>query len=117
LCSRLAWGLVCCGRPMISNGLLAQAVHNARINVACLHPLAAAGMPIIACEPSCILTIKDDYPALLQGEERWQAETVAAQCFTFEEFVESRLAISGFPTLRFKTGPKKILVQGHCHQR
>ena len=50
-----------------------------------LYPWAAAGKPIIACEPSCILTIKDDYPALLRGELRRQAEVVAAACLTFEE--------------------------------
>src|SRR6266705_2500319 len=27
-------------------------------------------LPILACEPSCILTIKDDYSALLHGDER-----------------------------------------------
>src|SRR5262249_41034592 len=97
--------------------------------------------PIIACEPSCILTIKDDYPALLRGEERAKAETVAAMCITFEEFLDSALAnttqagplgaggIAGASAgpqgaglgstgqLRFKQGPKKILVQAHCHQR
>ena len=60
-------GLTCCGRPYISNGMLDQAVTAARHNVERLYPLAADGMPIIACEPSCILTIKDDYPALLPG--------------------------------------------------
>ncbi len=60
--------LVCCGRPLISAGMLDQAVRQARQNVALLHPWAAEGKPITACEPSCILTIKDDYPALLRGE-------------------------------------------------
>jgi Fe-S oxidoreductase len=114
--SRVAWGLVCCGRPMISNGLLTQATEHAAINVERLYPLAAAEVPIVACEPSCILTIKDDYPALLQGEERRRAEIVAAQCYTFEEFVESRFAeLAGEDP--FIAGPKRILVQGHCHQR
>src|SRR5262249_55050217 len=69
--------LDCCGRPLISNGLLSQAVENARSNVEHLYPWATEGRPIIACEPSCILTIKDDYPALLQGEMRHKAEVVA----------------------------------------
>jgi FAD/FMN-containing dehydrogenase/Fe-S oxidoreductase len=78
-------GLRCCGRPLISNGLLREAVACAEYNVARLYPLAATGMPITTCEPSCILTIKDDYPALLRGERRQQAETIAAACATFEE--------------------------------
>ena len=50
----------------------------------------ARGGPIIACEPSCILTIRDDYPALLKGELRSQAEIVANACLTFEEFLRLR---------------------------
>ncbi|HZT83414.1 MAG TPA: FAD-linked oxidase C-terminal domain-containing protein, partial [Gemmataceae bacterium] len=116
-------GLRCCGRPFISNGMLTQAVRDANRNVERLHPWAAAGKPIIACEPSCILTLKDDYPALLRGEMRRKAEVVAAMCQTFEEFAESALASRGCQPpedglLRGLTPPaRRILVQGHCHQR
>jgi FAD/FMN-containing dehydrogenase/Fe-S oxidoreductase len=112
--------LRCCGRPQISNGLLDEAVANARHNVARLHEWARAGYAIVACEPSCLLTIKDDYPALLRGAERAQAETVAAACLTFEECLESLLARAeneGRAGLAFRAGPKRVLVQGHCHQR
>src|SRR5205823_12961573 len=72
--------LLCCGRPLISNGLLDEAVRHARHNVTRLSAWAADGNPITACEPSCILTIKDDYPALLRGAERRHAEMVANRC-------------------------------------
>jgi FAD/FMN-containing dehydrogenase/Fe-S oxidoreductase len=108
--------LRCCGRPMISNGMLDAALVNARHNVEVLDYWAQTGAPIVACEPSCILTIKDDYPALLQGELRQKARALAEQCFTFEEFMEQRLAETTPPTA-FHAGPKRILVQGHCHQR
>jgi len=131
----------CCGRPLISNGLLPQAAANAAFNVEQIFGQAAKGRPVIACEPSCILTIKDDYPALLQGELRKKAEVVAAACQTFEEFMESILASRGRKSpgdgatrddgtggltsparqdarqVAFRSGPKKILVQPHCHQR
>jgi len=127
--------IICCGRPMISNGLLDKAVQLAGLNTNVLFSWAAAGKPIIACEPSCILTIKDDYPSLLKGEMGQKAETVAMSCFTFEEFLENALASGGSHSgisqkpsqtggltpparqVRFKPGPKKILVHGHCHQR
>jgi FAD/FMN-containing dehydrogenase/Fe-S oxidoreductase len=102
--------LGCCGRPLISSGFLDRAVKQARHNVECLYPWASAENTITACEPSCILTIKDDYPALLRGEERRQAEVVARMCLTFEE----QMVRVGLP---FRSGPKRILVQGHCHQR
>ncbi|HZV03823.1 MAG TPA: FAD-linked oxidase C-terminal domain-containing protein [Gemmataceae bacterium] len=102
--------LWCCGRPLISNGLLTQAVAHAENNVRTLYPWAAEGKPILACEPSCILTVKDDYPALLRGPLRRMAETIAAACWTFEEFLEPRFQPAG-------PGPQHILVQPHCHQR
>src|SRR5262249_41591848 len=107
-------GLRCCGRPLISNGLLSQAVEHARHNVERLFPWANTGTPIVACEPSCILTLKDDYPALLRGELRRQAEVVARACLTFEELLEALLAETK-PS--FPRRPGKVLVQGQCHQR
>src|SRR5262249_43554828 len=56
-------GLTCCGRPLISNGLLDEALERAETNVRVLYLWAAAGKFITACEPSCLLTLKDDYPA------------------------------------------------------
>jgi FAD/FMN-containing dehydrogenase/Fe-S oxidoreductase len=110
--------LVCCGRPAISNGLLDRAVQLARHNVRCLYPWAATGKPILACEPSCILTIRDDYPALLRGEERRRAETVAGACRTFEEFAEAFVNRGVGIFTRGRTPPaRRILVQAHCHQR
>jgi len=102
---------------MISNGLLDQAVANARHNVERLHEWALSGGSIIACEPSCILTIKDDYPALLKGGLRSQAEIVARACMTFEEFLVSILDDETSPRIGWKAGPRRMLVQGHCHQR
>jgi FAD/FMN-containing dehydrogenase/Fe-S oxidoreductase len=104
-------GLRCCGRPQISNGMLDRAVANARHNTLLLHEWASAGRPIVACEPSCLLTIKDDYPALLRGNEQAQAKTVAEACETFEEILGSA------NDLTFRKGPDRILVQAHCHQR
>ena len=106
LLQKLGWGVVirdgngkdrvrCCGRPLISNGLLNDAVTHVRHNVERLYAWAESGRPIIACEPSCLLTIKDDYPALLRGDERRRAETVASVCHTWEEFIDDALSQSG----------------------
>jgi Fe-S oxidoreductase len=98
--------------------MLDQAVMHAKRNVEQLYSWTQFHKeePIIACEPSCILTIKDDYPALLRGEERRKAEIVAAACQTFEDFLESAFR-NPQSAIQFRPGPKKILVQAHCHQR
>ena len=53
---------VCCGRPMVSSGMLDRAIENAKTNVAALIPHVEAGAKIVGCESSCILTLKDEYP-------------------------------------------------------
>jgi Fe-S oxidoreductase len=97
--------------------MLDQAVVIARHNVEQLYQWASQGKPIVTCEPSCILTIKDDYPALLRGADRAQAETVARACQTFEEHLNSLLGAKTDGSLRFKPVRRQILVQAHCHQR
>ncbi len=89
--------------------MLTEAVEHARFNVERLYPWAAEGNPIVACEPSCILTIKDDYPALLEGALRQKARVVAERCVTFEEHLEKA-------GITYRPGPKRVLFQGHCHQ-
>jgi len=106
----------CCGRPMISKGLLDEAKANARHNVAWLYPLAARGFRVIGCEPSCLLTFRDDYLDLLRGEERRQAKVVAGVCLLFEEFV-AEAAKDGRLALDLHGGPKRVLLHGHCHQK
>ncbi len=110
-------GLRCCGRPLISNGLLDEAVANARHNVELFHEWTRRGRPIVACEPSCILTIRDDYPALLRGEMRSKAESVAAACLTIEELLAPIVSGEGGGGLRWNSGARRILAHAHCHQR
>ncbi|MEW6637805.1 MAG: FAD-binding and (Fe-S)-binding domain-containing protein, partial [Actinomycetota bacterium] len=76
-------GVACCGRPMLSEGLVDDARENARRNVEALYPLAERGVPLVGLEPSCILTIRDDYEKLLPGDER--VAKVAAATRLFEE--------------------------------
>src|SRR5690606_6355632 len=58
---------VCCGRALISKGLLdaARARHEALIER--LAPAAARGAPIVGCEPSCVFTLTDELPSLARG--------------------------------------------------
>jgi FAD/FMN-containing dehydrogenase/Fe-S oxidoreductase len=110
--------LRCCGRPLISNGFLAEAVENARHNVEQLYPwlTASADRRFFVCEPSCAMTIKEDYPAMLRGNLRRQAVVVADRCTIFEELLGKWLALS-HKVAQFRPGPRRILVQIHCHQR
>ena len=106
---------VCCGRPLISKGLLDDARRLARRNTDALHSTAASGVPIVFLEPSCLSAVKEDAPALMRGQSQRRAETVANACVSFEEFVETRLAATDMAVL--SAGPSKVLLHGHCHQK
>jgi FAD/FMN-containing dehydrogenase/Fe-S oxidoreductase len=104
----------CCGRPMISKGLLKEAKSNAEHNIDLLAPYAEAGIPIIGTEPSCLLTLRDEYPELADDP---RAGIVAENSFLIEEFI-TQLLDEGKLALQFNGNkPAKVLVHGHCHQK
>jgi len=101
--------VVCCGRPMLSEGLVDEARKNARRNLDLLYPLVERGVPLVGLEPSCILTIRDDYGKLLPDNER--VERLAGATRLFEEAL---LALE--PELPLHEG-SPVLLHGHCHQK
>jgi FAD/FMN-containing dehydrogenase/Fe-S oxidoreductase len=103
----------CCGRPMISKGMIEEARANAIYNVNLLAPYAEQGVPIIGCEPSCILTLRDEYPDLVADA---RVQTVAAHSFMIEEFL-AQLHGRGELHIRFKEVKRQLLLHGHCHQK
>ncbi|HEY7520409.1 MAG TPA: FAD-linked oxidase C-terminal domain-containing protein [Methylomirabilota bacterium] len=102
----------CCGRPMISKGMLTEARDHARYNVARLHPYAARGVAIVGLEPSCLLTLRDEWVDLLRTDE---ARTVARQSALLEQFL-LRERERGLD-LPFARHGRQALLHGHCHQK
>jgi Fe-S oxidoreductase len=118
---RLGYGVtatanVCCGRPLISQGLLDEARMRARQNVVRLSAILQDDRPLLFFEPSCLSAIREDAPDLLRGDERRRAQTIAARSVLFEEWLEGE-ARSGRARLTLKPGPATVLVHGHCHQK
>jgi Fe-S oxidoreductase len=103
----------CCGRPMISKGMLSQAKENAAWNIRHLAPYAENGTPIVGLEPSCLLTLRDEYPEFVRTDA---AKMVAENSFLFEEFF-LREQKAGRLALESSGGGKKVLLHGHCHQK
>jgi Fe-S oxidoreductase len=102
----------CCGRPLISKGMLTEAREHAAWNVARLLPYAGRGVAIVGLEPSCLLTLKDEYVDLLRTDA---ARKVAEQAALLEQFLLRERA-RGL-TLAFKPGSREALLHGHCHQK
>ncbi len=102
---------------MISKGLLRTARARAERNVRTLLPYAAAGIPIVGCEPSCILTFRDEVPDLLPGED---TRMIAAQALLIDEFLARHAQAQGWPAPAAATAGRprpRVLFHGHCHQK
>ncbi len=104
----------CCGRPMISKGMLDQAKAHAEWNVARLHPWVARGASIIGLEPSCLLTLRDETVELVRTPE---ARQVAGACFLLEEFLLREKARGLTLPFRSDGARRRALLHGHCHQK
>jgi Fe-S oxidoreductase len=100
----------CCGRPLISQGLLSEARANAAQLVEALAPIAARGEPILFCEPSCLSVLKEDAADLLRGELQVKAREVAKLCQMFDQYAAGL-------DLTLREVPGRILLHGHCHQK
>jgi FAD/FMN-containing dehydrogenase/Fe-S oxidoreductase len=100
----------CCGRPLISKGLLVEARAQAAHLIDALYPIAQRGEKILFCEPSCLSAVKEDAASLLRGEQQQRAQAVAKASLLWEEF-------AGALDLPLRPGPSKILLHGHCHQK
>ena len=104
----------CCGRPMLSKGMMDRARSNARSNVESVVPYVESGAKLVGIEPSCILSFRDDYVDLLGGDPKAQA--VAGSAMLVEEFYLHALNDGG-QGLEFTKEPGKVLFHGHCHQK
>jgi FAD/FMN-containing dehydrogenase/Fe-S oxidoreductase len=103
----------CCGRPMLSKGMLDKARANARFNVDSIYPYVQRGAMLVGLEPSCILSFRDDYADLLGGDAK--AKAIGENTMLIEEFVLH--AQQQGASLELKRPPQKALLHGHCHQK
>ena len=100
---------ICCGKTHLSVGNVDLARVAATQLVKTYLPYASVGIPIVGLEPSCLFTIKDEIPMLLQSDD---ADLVAKHVMTFEEIL-----MANANEIRFKPRKAKALLHGHCHQK
>jgi Fe-S oxidoreductase len=81
--------------------------------LAALEPFVARGVPVVGLEPSCLLTLRDEFLAMLPGD---RSSGVAAHALLLEEFL-MREADAGRLRLVLGSIRAKALVHGHCHQK
>ena len=105
---------LCCGRTFLAAGLVDEARLEAKRVVKATAPYVEKGMAVVGIEPSCLLTLRDEFKALLPGPE---TDALADRAQLFEEFLAAEdsawrleLPLSPLPW-------RRALLHGHCHQK
>lgn len=106
-------GLWCCGRPFISKGLVEPAKALVRRNVARLDEYASQGIPILGAEPSCLLTLTDEYPDLFPAAA---TRRVKDHAHLLDGWLAGKIA-AGETRLEFQPREEVALLHGHCQQK
>ncbi|MET8831937.1 FAD-linked oxidase C-terminal domain-containing protein [Streptomyces sp. NPDC004610] len=106
----------CCGRSSLSKGLVDDANEKAFKLAHLLAETTPAGSPIVGCEPSCLMTLRDEHLAMLPGDKA--VKDISGRVRQVEELlVEAidagrlRLSDTAWPAGR------RLLYHGHCHQK
>lgn len=104
---------LCCGRTYFANGMIDQARQEASRLLQALQPHIAKGRWVVGLEPSCILSLRDEYLKLGLGPA---AAILAERVLLLEEFIAREQTANRWP-LAFKSENKRVMVHGHCHQK
>ncbi len=105
---------LCCGRTYLNAGLVEEARTEARRLLGALSDARVRNATIAGLEPSCLLTLRDEIPAMLPGAE---SEQIAERALLLEELLlrdEERVR----PRLSLREpDTDSALIHGHCHQK
>jgi len=96
---------LCCGRTYLSAGMVERARTEASRTLAAL----AGGLPVIGLEPSCLLTLRDEFSSLLPGAA---ANELAGRALLLSEYLAGRE-----PRPAFRPTARTAHIHGHCHQK
>jgi FAD/FMN-containing dehydrogenase/Fe-S oxidoreductase len=105
----------CCGRASFSKGLLDDARQRAQSLATALVHSSQPGSPIVGCEPSCILTLRDEHRQLLPNDP--DVRDVAGRVRQVEELLLEALDTGRLQLTESALSGRRILYHGHCHQK
>jgi FAD/FMN-containing dehydrogenase/Fe-S oxidoreductase len=104
---------VCCGRTLISKGFLKRTKKMVQAQAQALARRVADGTPLLGLEPSCLLTLADEWTELDPGPTTKQ---VATACHLADGWLAAQ-AEAGKCSLRPRPHGGECLLHGHCHQK
>ncbi len=105
------------GRTYLSKGIVGKAKKLADENVKLLAGKITEDTPLVGIEPSAILTFRDEYPELVGHGQKAEAEKIAKNTFTIEEFLFFENEKGNIDSSLFTAEEKKVKFHGHCYQK
>ena len=105
---------LCSGRTFLAMGLVEEARDEARRMLTALKPYVARGVPVIGLEPSCLLTLRDEFKSMLPGDE---SNALAESALLLEEFLAQQHQAGKLQLELKPLSARRALVHGHCHQK
>ncbi len=105
---------LCCGRTFLSAGLVDEARVEARRTLDALAPFVAKGARIVGLEPSCVMSFRDEFAALLPKAE---VEPLAKAALLIEELLAVDMAAGKTSLPLQDQGGRVAHLHGHCHQK
>ena len=105
---------LCCGRTFLNAGLVDHARLEARRVIEALAPYVKRGIPVIGLEPSCLLSLRDEFAALLPGRETTE---LAGCAMLLEEFLAAEKKAGRLKLPLKALAQRRLLLHGHCHQK
>jgi Fe-S oxidoreductase len=96
---------LCCGRTWLAASMVDAARREAERTMAHL----PRDLPVIGLEPSCLMTLRDEFRSLLPGPA---SDRFATRAMLLSEFIEK-----ASPPMALRALPGRAHVHGHCHQK
>jgi glycerol-3-phosphate dehydrogenase subunit C len=109
--------LNCCGMPAMESGNLDFATKEAAQNFDTLYPYIQQGYKVLVLNPTCSLTMKDDYPILLEKQHpKENLDKFSDAIFDTNEYLFT-LKRENKINRNFKSTPGKVAYHIACHLR
>lgn len=104
---------VCCGMPKVSNGRRKEALKDVHFNLDSLLPHVQEGYDVVTTNPTCAVTIKNVYPALVSTNE---TKLLADRTYDIFQYL-NKLREEGALENDFKPVKMRVTYHSPCHER
>jgi len=105
---------LCSGRTFLAVGMVDEARFEAQRVLEAVKPYVERGVPIIGLEPSCLLTLRDEFKSMIPGAE---TDALSERAMLLEEFLAQQHQAGNLQLNLKAISARRAIVHGHCHQK